>query len=207
MTRPHVMTPARQAALRKAQLASAAARRGRRIAKVSSRVPQVPRPEGVKGLRANFIPYARINKRSATVGYNAGTRIPGSSKRVVTGQYVRIESISKKTKLDRVVDQTVGHVFPKGTRRGKALSSFRSHVEVSTVAKTRVPYKGAQFRLGTSRGVGPTVIVRRGKHKVPVQKSVVGIKKYDRRMSAIAGQKTAVSTPRRQRRKAARKKS
>src|SRR6516162_3102853 len=148
MARPHVMTPARQAALRKAQLASAAARRGRRIAKVSARVPQAPRPEGLGGLRANFIPYARINKRSATVGYNAGTRIPGSSKRVVTGQYVRIESISKKTKLDRVVDKTVGHVFPKGTRRGKALSSFRSHVEVSTVAKTRVPYKERNSVLG-----------------------------------------------------------
>src|SRR6516225_8285249 len=118
MTRPHVMTPARQAALRKAQLASAAARRGRRIAKVSSRVPQVPRPEGVKGLRAHFILYSRMRQFCATVGYYAGTRVPGSSKRVFTRQYERFELIIKKSKCTALVGSGVVRSYPDGSGRG-----------------------------------------------------------------------------------------
>lgn len=160
---------------------------------------------GTKGLRSNFVPYARVNKRSQTVGYNAGTLIPGTHRRIVTGAYVRVESTKNKTVADRFVAKHAKRVFPEGSKRGKAARSLKNNVSVVNPA-LRASVKGHQVRLGTSRGAGPTVIVRRGKHKTPIAESVVGTAKYDRRMKAIAGKKAVKKKPRPQRRNTRKKK-
>jgi hypothetical protein len=201
----YVMTPARVAALRKAQLASAAARRARKNARISSYVPKKARPLGLKGLKANFTPYVRVNKRSQTAGFNTGTGIPKTHRRISAGAYVRLEGTRRNTAVDRFVDKQTAKVFPKGTKRGKVAASVKSNVVVHGPV-VRGSVKGHQVRLGTSRGAGPTVIVRRGKHKTPRAKSIKGVRSYDNRMRKIAGQKAAMSkSPRPQRRKAAKK--
>lgn len=166
------------------------------------------RGSGYKGLKANFTPYVRVNKRSQTVGYNAGTLIPGTHRRIVTGTYVRLESTKNKTVVDRFIDKKVAKVFPTGTRRGKVAGAVGKVKIVAPVV--RVSRKNTEFRLGTSRGAGSTLIVRRGKHKTDPVKSAKGVHQYNKRMSQIAGQKAKAKAkkyrPRSQRRRAARRK-
>jgi len=199
----YVMTPARAAALRKAQLASAAARRARKATRISSYVPSKPRPKGFKGLKANFVPYARVNKRSQTVGFNAGTGV-SRHKRIAVGAYVRLEGTRRNTAIDRFADKATAKVFPKGTKRGKAIAAAKSNVVIHGPV-VRGSVRGHQVRLGTSRGAGPTVIVRRGKHKVSRAKSKKGVQAYNKSMNRIAGRRAAtkVKRSRPQRRKAA----
>lgn len=175
----------------------------------SIKVKTVKKPKGrgsgFSGLRANTIPYARVNKRGATVGVNAGTIIPGTSKRVVFGGYGRIESFRGKTALDRAATKTLGALAPSGSRRHRGVALLRRNIKLNkpahrvTLASASVG-RGAQIRVGTSRKSGPTVVVRRGTHRVPVSKSKTGVKQYDRRMSTIAGRRTKVKKPRPQRR-------
>ena len=89
-------TPAQRAALRKAQLASARARKGRAVARTRRFYSSSPakRGVGVAGLQRNTVPYARINKRSGTVGVNSGTVIPFTGKRIAVGGYIRLENIN-----------------------------------------------------------------------------------------------------------------
>lgn len=167
------------------------------------------RGSGVKGLKANFTPYARVNKRSQTAGFNAGTLIPGTHRRVVVGSYARLESTRNKTAVDRAVVKGVKKAFPAGTKRGRAQAYVSKNISISAPL-VRGSVKGHQVRLGTSRGAGPTVIVRRGKHKTDPLKSAVGINKYNKRMKSIAEQKANAKAKKRksrpQRRRAARKK-
>lgn len=167
------------------------------------------RGSGFKGLKANFTPYARVNKRSQTVGVNTGTLIPLTHKRIAVGGYARLESTRNKTAADRFVEKNAKKVFPKGTKRGKVAGYLHKNVALSTPA-ARATVKGAQVRLGTSRGAGPTVIVRRGKHKTSIAKSQKGIDKYDKRIRTITDKRTKAKAkkrkPRPQRRRAARKK-
>lgn len=156
---------------------------------------------GVSGLKKNTIPYVRANKRSQTVGVNAGTIIPGTSKRVVIGGYARIESTTRETAVDRALASKIASVAPKGSRRAKVVS-FGKNLDIKNPA-IRASAGGAQVRLGTSRGAGPTVIVRRGKHRIAQSKSKAGVQKFDSRMSSIAGKRT--KPPRPQRRRAARR--
>jgi hypothetical protein len=172
---------------------------------VSSKVVKRERGVGLSGLKQNTVPYIRVNKRSQTIGVNAGTRIPGTHKRVVVGGYSRLESTRKQTGVDRVAGRAVGKIAPPNTRRGKTVAAFRNNFAVTSPA-VRGSVKGAQVRLGTSRGAGPTLIVRRGKHKTPQAKSQTGIAKYDASMRKIAGAKSGgVKKARPQRRRAARK--
>jgi hypothetical protein len=256
----YVFTPARRAALRKAQLASAKKRKknpiqrhgksvgmaaakayldggpasaadvaGRKATGIAMRgakkgvtravKPHLPksinqvkvgtgvgRGTGIKGLRKNTIPYARVNKRSSTVGVNAGTIIPGTKKRIVVGGYGKIESINKHTAVDSAIAGRKAKLFPTGTRRRKAASrthGFLKHHGVLKNPATRLNVSGSQVRLGTSRVAGPTVIVRRGGHKTAQPISKKGVQKYNSRMSVIAGKKA--KKPRPQRRRAAKK--
>ena len=261
-TARYVFTPARRAALRKAQLASARARRqsnARRHAKsigkaairggafggpagaaagaghralgiasksvrrkarntvakpVAAMIPgQIGKPKrrhyisrgyGLKGLKRNTIPYARVNVRHATVGVNAGTVIPGTGKRVVLGGYVRVETARKYTKVESAIAGRKAKAIPVGSKRAKAYAIARRHKLIPKNPATRIGISGSQARLGTSRKGGPTVIVRRGPHKVSRKKSRSAIAKYDRRMRTISGKKVKKARP--QRRKAASKK-
>ena len=152
---------------------------------------------------ATLIPYARVNKRSQTVGYNYGMKVPGTGKRFVTGSYARLENVKRQTATDRFVAKGVKKFEPPHTKQGKALGFVTKHVSINNPA---IRSKGLkhQVRLGTSRGAGPTLIVRRGKHKTAQPKSKKGVQAYDRRMRVIAGQKAG--PVRRQRRRAAKKK-
>jgi hypothetical protein len=152
-----------------------------------------------------LIPYARVNKRSQTVGYNVGAKIPGTGKRIVTGQYVRVENVRRQTAVDRFVAKGVKKVAPPHTKQGKALGAIKKNVSINNPS-VRAKVGGHQVRLGTSRGAGPTVIIRRGKHKTPQLKSKKGVQAYDKRMRTVAGQKAAGIKHRPQRRRAARKK-
>ncbi|AZS12554.1 head maturation protease [Mycobacterium phage DrLupo] len=162
------------------------------------------RGKGVKGFKANFVPYGRVNKRSQTVGFNAGTVVT-KRKRVVVGAYARIESTTKHTTADKIAGKAASKVLPTTTRRGRAARAFKRNFSVNNPA-LRATIGGSQARLSTSRGAGPTIVVRRGKHKTPQAKSAAGVQQYDNRMRAIAGKKAAKVKKRPQRRKAARKK-
>lgn len=179
MARRHIMTPARRAALRKAQLASAKKRKGKgRKTRVYGQLKN--RPTGLAGLARTTTPYARVNKRSQTIGFNSGTIIPFTGKRIAFGSYLRLESTSKSTSTDRAIAALGGN-----SRAGKFL---RNNVSISTPA-VRANAGNAQFRLGTSRGAGPTLVVRRGSHKTPQIASQRGVRKYETRMSTIAKSK------------------
>lgn len=185
-------TPARQAALRKAQLISARKRaaHGKHVASA--------RGSGLTGLQNNTRPYLRTNKLSTTVGVNSGTVIPGTRKRIAIGAYARVETIDKKnTALDKVVGKGGKKLAPAGTTRRKIINRVKKHVSINSPA-LRVNVGGAQARLGTSRDAGPTLIVRKGQHKVPRKASKAAIKKYNTRMTKI--QSTKVGKPRPQRR-------
>lgn len=190
-------TPAQKAALRKAQMASARARRKKKNANrrhYSSNPAK--RGMGVAGLQRNAVPYARINKRSGTLGANTGTVIPFTGKRIAAGGYIRLENINKKNNpIDRASRKVANKLGPKGTKRGAVRSWFNENVEVHSPA-VRANLGGVQARLGTSRGAGATIIVRRGKHKATRKSSRSGVRSYDRAMKKTIGGRKA----RRQRR-------
>lgn len=198
--RRHVMTPARKAALRKAQLAAVRAKKRARLAKNKGRAPRrANRGEGVTGLTKNFVPYVRVNKRSQTGGFNVGTIIPGTNKRIVIGGYSRLENTNKNNMLDRALGGIGSVVAPKGTSRRKVMDYFKRNVTVTNPA-LRGRFGGAEVRIGTSRGAGPTLIVRRGRHKVSQSGSQKAIKRYDTQARKLNARR--VSKPRPQRRRA-----
>lgn len=161
------------------------------------------RGSGVKGFKANFVPYARVNKRSQTVGFNAGS-VVSRRKRVVAGAYIRVESTTHHTTADKIAGKAANKVLPTHTKRGRAARAFKRNFSVNNPA-LRATHRNVEGRLSTSRGAGPTIVIRRGKHKTPQAKSAAGIKKYDTRMRAISGKKAAGVKKRPARRKAARK--
>jgi hypothetical protein len=187
----YVFTPARKAALRKAQLASARKRRGTGRKRYSS--DPVKRGVGAHGLAKNFTPYARINKRSQTVGFNTGTIIPFSGKRVAFGNYVRFESTNRNK---NPVDKAVRKFSRRGTKPGAVRQWLGNNVEVKNPA-VRVTLPHSQARLGTSRGAGPTLILRARRHQTPFRKSRGGVRRFDRRMRAVAGKRVKTRAQRR----------
>ena len=190
----YVFTPARQAALSRARVAAARVRKGRPPPLFTS-VP-AKRGVGISGLQKNTIPYARVNKRSQTVGVNAGTLIPFAKKRIVFGGYVRLENTGRKGSIDRALSKVGNSVAPRGTTRGKIGNYLVTSVEVKNPAiRAAIPH--GEVRLGTSRGAGPTFIVRRRKHQTPFKKSRAGVRKYDTRMRVVAGKKSKKPRPQR----------
>lgn len=168
------------------------------------------RGSGIKGLTKNTVPYARVNKRSSTIGVNTGTIIPGTKKRVVAGGYVKFESINRQTKVDVLGKRVSGRIAPTGSRRGKIAGWAKKNVKIKNPAlRVALPH-GAEARLSTSRRSGKTVVVRRGQHKVSVKRSRAGVQRYDKRMATIAGRKAKSKASRkksRPQRRRARKKS
>lgn len=183
-------TPAQRAALRKAQSAAAIANRGRKRSRKSIKVrprtsDPVRRGSGWEGARKNFTPHIRANKNSQTVGFNTGSIVPFTKKRIAVGAYVRVENTKRN---DNVIDKALGKAHrklaPKGTKRAAITSWAGKNVHIDSPA-IRANVGGAQVRLGTSRHSGPTIIIRRGKHKIPKSLSKTGIKKYNTDMRKI----------------------
>ena len=184
------------AAQRKATAASARARRGRGVG--ARRFPKGfrvgrggNRGSGVAGLKKNATPYVRVNKRSQTSGFNTGTIIPGTKKRIVIGGYFRLENTNRKGAIDRAMGRAANGVLPHGTKRGQARKYLKDNVTITNPA-VRAKVGGAEVRLASSRGAGPTVVIRRGKHKTNQKASQAGIKKYDnavRKRAAKAAKK------------------
>jgi hypothetical protein len=143
---------------------------------------------GLEGLKKNFIPYARVSKKSATIGANTGTFLPGTNKRVVFGQYARIETVNKTTKVDSVLKKGYKKLAPEGTRRALVGEHIKKNVKLDNPALRyetagTSSRNGIQARLGTSRKAGPTVTVRRGTHKRRKAESKAGIKRYDKQVN------------------------
>lgn len=182
MAGAYVFTPARRAALDKARK-----KRKRNSKRLYSSNP-ITRGQGKHGLAKNTIPYLRVNKRSQTGGFNTGTIIPGTGKRIVLGGYIRVENTNRKGAIDRALAKAGNKTMPYGTSRGKVRKYFKENVTI-TNPTIRANVGKHQARLSTSRGAGPTITLRRGKHKTPLAKSRAGVKKYDRRMKSIAGKK------------------
>lgn len=119
-------SPAQLAALAKGRKIANENRRRRAANKNHGKAPsRKNRGVGLRGLKVNFVPYARANKRSQTVGYNAGAIIPGTNKRFVTGSYVRVESTTKKTRVDRAVAGVIDAAAPHGTKRREVHSYLK----------------------------------------------------------------------------------
>lgn len=201
--RPHVMTPARWAALRKAQAASVRSRKRARLARNRGRAPKrANRGEGFSGLKKNLVPYVRANKRSQTAGFNVGTIIPGTNKRIVFGGYSRFENTNKKNFIDTAIGNVGKKVAPKGSKARSVLDYFKKNVTVTNPA-LRTTFGKAEARISTSRGAGPTLVIRRGRHKISQEASRKAIKRYDTYARKLHARKK--SKPRPQRRKASRK--
>ena len=182
MARGYVFTPARAAALAKARRS-----RKRKSKRLYSSNP-VTRGQGKSGFKKNATPYLRANKRSQTAGFNTGSILPGTGKRLVFGGYVRIENTNRKGAIDKALAKAGNKAMPYGTSRGKVRKYFKENVSV-TNPTIRANVGSHQARLGSSRGAGPTIILRRGKHKTPLAKTRAGVKRYDQRMKSIAGKK------------------
>ena len=195
----YVFTPARAAALAKARAVRSAKAKTRRNANRRHYSGDInKRGKGYAGLKKNTIPYVRVNKRSQTLGVNAGTVLPGGKKRIVAGGYVRIENVGRKGAIDTALARGTNVVAPYGTRRRRIGSVAAKFVKIQSPG-SRISAKGHTVSLGTSRGAGPTVIVRRGSKPTPLSKSRKGIKAYDKRMSVIAGQRVARKAKRKKR--------
>lgn len=182
MAGAYVFTPARRAALDKAR------KKRKRNSKWLYSSNPVTRGQGKHGLAKNTIPYLRVNKRSQTGGFNTGTIIPGTGKRIVLGGYIRVENTNRKGAIDRALAKAGNKTMPYGTSRGKVRKYFKENVTI-TNPTIRANVGKHQARLSTSRGAGPTITLRRGKHKTPLAKSRAGVKRYDKRMRTIAGKK------------------
>lgn len=186
-------TAAQKAAWRKTQQAAWAKNKGRKRSHYKAKrnvnrrhysSDSKKRGVGVLGLKKNTTPYLRVNKNSQTLGTNTGTIIPFTSKRIAIGSYVRVENTTRKNALDATLGRAGNRLAPKGTRRGAARKWISDSVSVDNPG-LRADVGGAQVRLGTSRRAGPTIIVRRGKHKTFQMKSKNGIRMYDTRMTKI----------------------
>lgn len=197
--KPYVFTPARRHALAKAREIRSQKAASQRKGKAASRrriysSNPTARGVGVVGARKNFIPYVRANQHSQTAGFNVGTIIPGTGRRVVTGGYIRLEKTSRGGPITDALNATV----PKNSLAGKARRYFNENVTVTNPAvRAKVP--GGEARLATSRRGGATVTYRRGRHKVPQKLSKKGVKEYDLR-TAKAYRKQMKTTVRPQRR-------
>ena len=205
------VTRAARSKANKKAYAKARQRRKAPPIKITTAAGRQARCVGVEGLRKNFIPYARVSKRSATVGANTGTFIPFTDKRIAFGSYFRFEDVKKKTGVDKLLSKAYESIAPKGSARALVGEHIRKNVKIDNPAiRYSTPgtgsREGVQFRLGTSRKSGPTLVVRRGSHKRTRTQSKAGIKKYDTRMRALSGTKVSKPRPTRRRQAANRKK-
>jgi hypothetical protein len=184
--KPHVMTPARKTALKKAQAVAAANKRASHHRYIPREAQRASRGVGVAGFKKNATPYVRMNKRSVTVGGNAGTIIPGRNSRVVLGGYARVENTKRKTPVDRALDRALTKAAPWGSKRSRVRKWLKKNVQIVQTPTGRINIGNkAEGRFSTSRSSGVTLVVRKGKHKASKAKSNSGVRKYNRRMHTI----------------------
>jgi hypothetical protein len=145
-----------------------------------------------------------VNKRSVTVGGNAGTIIPGRNSRVVLGGYARLENTKRKTPVDKALDRALTKAAPWGSKRSKARKWLKKNVQIVQTPTGRIQLgegkKAYQARFSTSRSSGPTLVLRKGQHKTSKAKSNSGVRKYNRRMHTIQKARGSNVVPRPERR-------
>lgn len=164
--RVHVMTPARKAALKKAQAAAIRSRRRYRLSKNRGHAPKASnRGIGVSGLKKEF--HAIRSRQQAQPNYRLQCRNDhswdGQAHRLWRVQSCR--DTHRHNSLDMMIDRATSSIAPKGSRQRNAMKFLKKNVAVSNPT-IRAKIGGAEVRLGTSRGAGPTIIVRRGRHKI-----------------------------------------
>ena len=99
-----------------------------------------------------------------------------------------------------MVSKQASKLMPNGTKRGGVRNFWNQNVFFDNPT-VRAKVGGAQVRLGTSRRGGPTIIVRKGRHKVVEMKSYSGTKRYNKRMRTVQNSKIRLQKkPRRERR-------
>jgi hypothetical protein len=181
--------------------------------------PTSNRGVGIRGLKRNFVPYARLSTSGTTVGYNAGTIIPGRKKkrRIVTGAYFRVEHVDLYGRQKVATSALIAK--PKTKRLLKAFGlekkvndAIKSAKENSprkitdTIGGSRVDVGGAQVRVTSQRKFNPTITIRRGPHKVGYAKANKGIREFNNHISVLnAKRDSKVRKARPQRRKKNRK--
>lgn len=147
---------------------------------------------------AGVVPYVRVSPRSATAGVNAGTKIPGRHLRVSVGGYVRIEN-TKKSELEKRLRAGYNEKLEKFSPHEAATPLIKQGIgrAVNRVIAGQVQLKGgaASARVGTSRNLMPSVVVRRGSSKVTAKKRAAAISDYNRAIAA--GQKIKGMRPQR----------
>lgn len=164
--------------------------------------PTSRRGVGLRGFKRNFVPYVRLSTSGTTVGYNAGTIIPGTknTRRLVTGAYFRIEhtdlygrqkvastALIAKPKVKRFL-RLVG-LEKKVNDAVKSAKANAPRKITDTVGGTRVDVGGAQVRVTSSRKFNPTITIRRGPHKVGYKKANAGIRDFNNHIAVLNGKK------------------
>lgn len=186
--KPYVFTPKRRVALSRAQAKSAMMKRLRariRNSKTGGKKPSKGfKAGGVGHLRTNFTPYARVNQRSLTIGANTGAGIPFSNRRVSMGSFFRIENKDRSKPLNEAISRTADRYVKPGSGAAKVRKFFGDNVRIDSPV-VRGKFGSVEARATTSRGGGPTLVVRRGKHKTPLHQTKAGVVEYDRRMRVL----------------------
>jgi hypothetical protein len=181
---------------------------------------------GLVGLKKNTVPYARLSTAGTTVGFNAGTILPGSRRRVVFGAYGRIEhedmyarqKIASNVLISKSLAGTIANRLMGGGATGRRATQYMTRAQraiirqgpkglTEVLAGKRMDVAGGrvQARFTSTRKYNPTVTVRRGRHKVSPNLSHKGSVSYARHIEVLNQRKDRKYKPRPARRKAAKK--
>ncbi len=164
------------------------------------------------GRKVAAVPYARASLRSQTVGLNAGTNLTRNY-RVSIGGYARIERRSS-SQVESAIRNTNDKAINRITKKLSPSEKLEPLVEAGVRKAQQRAFrkvlggqhdlgKGVSARVGTSRLGLPSVVLRKGTHKVGDKKRNAGIDRYNSRMQGIKQTRAAAKTPRPQRRKKA----
>lgn len=164
------------------------------------------------GKKIAAVPYARASLRSQTVGINAGTNLTRKY-RVSVGGYARIErrqatlveSAIRNTN-DRAVKGLVNKISPSEKLDPLVEAGVRKAQQRIIRKVTGGQHnigRNASARVGTSRVGLPSVVIRKGSHKVSDKSRNAGIDKYKAQMTGIKQARAAAKVSRPQRRKKA----
>jgi hypothetical protein len=182
---------------------------------------------GISGLKRNTVPYARFSTSGTTLGFNAGTIIPGFHRRIVFGGYGRVEhedmyarqKVASNVLLARSMGGTVVRRF-FGGQAGLApqMNKYMSRAQKAAVrqgpkglaevlAGKRMDINGGklQARFTSTRKYNPTITIRRGRHKVSSNLSHKGSVSFARHIEVLNQKRDRSYKPRPARRKAAKK--
>jgi hypothetical protein len=161
------------------------------------------------GRRIAAVPYARASLRSQTAGINAGANITRNY-RVSVGGYARIERrTSNKVESaltsanNKVIEGVAKKLAPDARLEPLVESGVRKAQRIAIRKVTGGQHQvgqNATVRVGTTRTGLPSVVVRKGSHRVSDKKRNAGIDRYAARMEGIRVARAAAKAPRPQRR-------